>query len=96
MTAPEEPAEMKAQRVFARLFAWTANPQTPNAILFTLILICAGLAAFDFVYDRHVFFPFEATKGFYGLFGFTAFVVIVQAARVLRLLVMRPEDYYDR
>jgi hypothetical protein len=96
MAVPDKPVETQARRSFARLFAWTANPQTPNAILFTLVLICAGLAVFDFVYERHVVFPFEAVKSFYGLFGFTAFVVIVQAARVLRIFVKRPEDYYDR
>lgn len=94
--ASEKPAETKTRASFARLFAWTANPQTPNAILFTLVLACAGLVAIDFVHKRHVVFSFEAVKSFYGLFGFAAFVAIVQAARVLRILVKRPEDYYDR
>lgn len=93
---PNKTDDKQLRHPFARLFAWVANRQTPNAILFTLVLACVGLGAFDFVHERHVIFPFEATKSFYGLFGFIAFVFIVQAARVLRLIVRRPEDYYDR
>ena len=96
MAAPDKPVETQSRRTLARLFAWTTNPQTPNAILFTLVLTCAGLAVIDFVHERHVIFAFERAKSFYGLFGFAAFVVIVQAARVLRIFVKRPEDYYDR
>ncbi len=96
MAALDKPVETQARRTLARLFAWTTNPQTPNAILFTLVLICTGLAVIDFIYERHVVFAFEGAKPFYGLFGFAAFVVVVQAARVLRIFVKRPEDYYDR
>jgi predicted MFS family arabinose efflux permease len=96
MAASDKPAGTHASHPLARMFAWVSHPQTPNAILFTLVLICAGLAAFDFLRERHVIFKFEEMKAFYGLFGFAAFVAIVQAARLLRLIVKRDERYYDR
>lgn len=34
-------------------------------------------------------------KGFYGWYGFAGLVVLVLMAKLLRLFVMRPEDYYD-
>lgn len=54
--------------------------------------LCAASAIFvlpDFFIEReHVF-------GFYAWFGFAACIGLVLAAKVLRLLLMRPEDYYD-
>jgi hypothetical protein len=34
--------------------------------------------------------------GFYGVFGFAAFWLIVIAGKHLRKVLMREEDYYDR
>lgn len=44
---------------------------------------------------EHHGFGFERWPGFYALFGFVACVSLVLAARELRKLVMRPEDYYE-
>jgi hypothetical protein len=85
----------QAFRGFARLFAWLEHPQAPNAVFFTLGLICALLGALDFVRERHATYPFEQVKVFYGFLGFVVCIFIVQAARLLRLLVKRDERYYD-
>jgi hypothetical protein len=45
---------------------------------------------------RHAEAGFDGLFGFYGVYGFVACVSLVLAAKVLRKLVMRPEDYYDR
>ena len=42
----------------------------------------------------HHGFAFESWPGFYGLFGFIGSVCLVLAAKELRKLLMRPEDYY--
>ena len=49
----------------------------------------------DAGFDRHEEFFWEGWFGFYGFFGFIACVVLVLAAKELRRLVMRREDYYD-
>ena len=38
----------------------------------------------------------EGWYGFYGIYGFVCCVALVLAAKVLRKIVMRGEDYYDR
>ena len=50
-----------------------------------------------------LFFPFKETHfdlegwfGFYGIYGFVGCTLLVLAAKVLRKVVMREEDYYDR
>lgn len=50
----------------------------------------------DAVLHRHEEFEFAASFGFYGIFGFVGIVVLILAAKGLRRIVMRPEDYYER
>jgi len=44
--------------------------------------------------DTHHAFAFESWPGFYALFGFIGSVALVLAAKELRRLLMRAEDYY--
>ena len=58
-------------------------------------IACAILFLLDFILHRHVSMKLEEIPGFYALFGFIAFVVLVEGSKLLRKLVMRKEDYYD-
>jgi hypothetical protein len=42
-----------------------------------------------------MYHPWEHLWGFYGIFGAVGIIVLVQAAKGLRKLVMRDEDYYE-
>lgn len=44
--------------------------------------------------EAHHGFSFERWPGFYSLYGFVACVALVLAAKELRKLLIRPEDYY--
>ena len=61
-----------------------------------LIGISLGLLAAELFYEPHAYFEIDGWPGFYAVFGFAAFVFIVQAGKGLRQLIMRDEDYYDR
>jgi hypothetical protein len=50
----------------------------------------------DLVVHRHAETAFDGWFGFYGLYGFVACVALVLAAKLLRRVVMRREDYYDQ
>ena len=63
---------------------------------------CAVLLVVDFL-DllrilpfKEIHFDIEGWFGFYGLYGFVGCTLLVLAAKVLRKIVMREEDYYDR
>ena len=60
-----------------------------------LALVCLSTLIIEFFTHRHSVFEFESTFGFYALFGFAAYVVIVRLAMGLRRLIKRSEDYYD-
>ena len=49
----------------------------------------------DFFFHRHSYHPWERLWGFYGIYGFIGVSLLVLAAKQLRKVVKRPEDYYD-
>ena len=61
-----------------------------------LVGLCLALLAAELFYEKHAYFEIDGWPAFYAVFGFAAFVFIVQAGKGLRRLIMRDEDYYDR
>lgn len=73
----------------------SSTPLIPGKVFYGLLVVCLALLAIDLVYHRHVVHPYESWFGFYGFYGFLACVALVLAARMMRIGVMRGEDYYD-
>jgi hypothetical protein len=79
--------------------------QVVRRVLGVFFTLCVVLFISDFLIHRHPTFehgdgenalPLETMHGFYAVYGFVACVTLVLLARVLRKLIMRPEDYYER
>ncbi len=77
---------------------WLDEKANVDKIVWALVASCAGLVLADLFYDKAgTHFPVERWFGFYGFYGFVACVLLVLAAKyILRPLVKRDEDYYDR
>ena len=60
-----------------------------------LSVVCALLLLSDLFYDKHAHYGFEGWFGFYGIYGFVGCVFLVLAAKELRRVVKRDEDYYE-
>ncbi len=45
--------------------------------------------------EMHGEFHVEHFYGFYAVYGFISYVVLIFVAKLLRTLLMRKEDYYD-
>ena len=80
---------------------WLDEPRNVNRIVYALYVVCALLVMVDLlvsshIYDKHGDFDFELWFGFFGFFGFVACVGLVLAAKLLRIVLRREEDYYDR
>lgn len=71
------------------------NPKNVRRVIYGLYLACALSFAADLFIHRHVEHPFEALFNFYSIYGFVGIVVLVLAAKQLRRIAMRKEDYYD-
>lgn len=71
------------------------NPRNVKALVYGLYAVCAVLLALDFFVHRHVEHDLESWFGFYGVYGFVCCFFLVLAAKEMRKLVQRKEDYYD-
>jgi hypothetical protein len=71
------------------------KPENVEKLLKVFYVLCGLLFALDFVIHRHIYTNWEKLPGFYALYGFCAFVVLVVVSHLLRKLLMRKEDYYD-
>ncbi|MDZ7791148.1 MAG: hypothetical protein U5L08_11790 [Xanthomonadales bacterium] len=74
---------------------WVEQPKNIDRIVYALYAVCAVVALLDFIVHRHEYLDFAGWFGFYAWYGFIACVGLVIAAKGLRKLIMRSEDYYD-
>ncbi len=74
---------------------WLDKPQNVNRIIYCLFAACAFFLLIDFVLPRHGVFPFEAWPGFYAWYGLIGCIGLVLAAKLMRHVLKRREDYYD-
>ncbi|MFZ3032485.1 MAG: hypothetical protein WA138_00520 [Parvibaculum sp.] len=70
------------------------NSYITNKVLVALGAICASLIAVDFLRDRHGVFDVEHWPLFFCVFGFVVYWSLIVAAKQLRRLIERPENYY--
>lgn len=81
---------------------WLDDPKNVDKIVYGLYAVCTLLVAVDLLdifgvlYHKHTHYAFEHWLGFYGFYGLFGSVGLVLAAKQLRKLVMRDEDYYDQ
>ncbi len=74
---------------------WLDQPRNVTHLVYVLYAACLTVLLAELGIDKHAHFAFENLFGFYAAFGFGAYVVIVLAAKGLRRLIRRPEQYYD-
>jgi len=74
---------------------WLDEPRNVTKLYRTLWGVGILLVLLDLVVHRHAEAEFDGVFGFYALYGFVACVTLVLTAKLLRRVVMRPEDYYD-
>ena len=75
---------------------WLDDMRNVRKIVWALVIVCAGLFVADAIYHKHPYFSAESWFGFYAFYGFFMCVGLVLAAKVMRVLLRRDEDYYDK
>jgi hypothetical protein len=75
---------------------WLDRSENVTKIYRTLWSIGIVLLLADMVVLRHEDLRIAEWFGFYGFYGFVACVALVLAAKLLRRVVKRPENYYER
>ena len=72
------------------------NPRNVKFVVRALVGLCIVLVGLDFIVHRHISHPVEEAFGFYAIYGFVGCVILVLIAKVMRKVLMRGEDYYDK
>lgn len=81
---------------------WLDDWGNVKKVIATLFAVCGALLLVDLLdvagvlYHKHVHYDFEGWFGFYGFYGFFGSVGLVLLAKLMRIILMRAEDYYDR
>jgi len=74
---------------------WLDQPRNIDRIYYGLIALCVISVGADFFYAKHVHYAAEDIVGAYGIYSFVSCVVLVLAAKALRKLLKRDEEFYD-
>ena len=74
---------------------WLERPGSVDKVVRAVIGVCLFVVLLDFFYDKHGHYSWEELPAFYAFFGFISCVLLVVAAKGLRKLLKRDEDYYD-
>ncbi len=74
---------------------WLDRPGSVDLIVKALVAVSALTVVADLFYHKHGEYHFQEWIGFDAVYGFVACVGLVLAAKGLRVLLMRDEDYYD-
>ena len=79
--------------------SWIMSKRGVRVLTIALVAACVLSVLADLLYHKHLH-PGEIGKweklfGFFGFYGFLSCVSLVLLAKILRLIVMRKEDYYD-
>lgn len=75
---------------------WLDEPRNVTRIVYALAALCALALLADFGYLKYPHFEVERWPGFYAVYGFGVSVSLVLAAKQLRKVLRRDEDYYER
>lgn len=79
----------------ARDSGWFDEPKNVNKIVWTLVALCVASVGAELFFHKHTHYGFQELPGFDALYGFISCVLLVLAAKQLRKVLMRGEDYYD-
>ena len=74
---------------------WIDDPRNIDRIVNALYGLCALLLVVDIFVSKHGPFDLEHWWGFYAFYGFIACAAFVLAAMALRMIIKKPENYYD-
>jgi hypothetical protein len=77
-----------------RMYAWVDRKGSVNKLTAILIVACAIAVLADLTYEKYGHFAEEGVMAFYAIFGFISFTGLIFAARGLREIIKRPENYY--
>lgn len=87
---------MSDDRAAADCDHWLVRPSTIRTIWIVSCVVLAVTVILDLVIEHHPHFGVDGTFGFGAWYGFTACVGMVLFAKLVGMILKRPDTYYDR
>jgi hypothetical protein len=72
------------------------NPRNVKRLRMGFFLALVMVLIAEAFVEMHGEFAIEHFYGFYAVYGFISYVLLIFVAKGLRKIIMRKEDYYDR
>jgi len=89
-----DPDHERAARDRAEKRYWLDDPRNVDRVVYALYTVCGLLLVIDIFVEKHG--PWIAhLYAFYAWYGFIGAFFLVLAAKQMRRVLMRREDYYD-
>ncbi len=80
--------------IIVRSMSWVDDRSKVDKFFWGVVAVGILLTLLDLFYHKHVYFETENIFGFYSFYGFFMCAALVVAARAMRVVLMRSEDYY--
>lgn len=75
---------------------WLYRRDTILKLWIVSLVVLAAVTVLGFFIDTHPYFGFDSSEyAFYALYGFGTCVAMVVIAKMLGIMIKRPDDYYD-
>ncbi len=74
---------------------WLVRPRTIRGMWIGFSVVLAALVVGDVFFHGHPSFGIEGTFGFYAWYGLATCVLMVVVAKLLGVLLKRPDTFYD-
>lgn len=74
---------------------WLLRPETIRKLRITMIIILAASVLLQVFMPVHGHFGIDENFAFGAWFGLTACMAMIVLAKLLGMLLKRPDDYYD-
>jgi hypothetical protein len=74
---------------------WLVRESTIRLLWIVSVAVLAILVLADLLVEHHAHFGLDRTFGFNAWFGFASCVALVLIAKLLGLILKRPDTYYD-
>lgn len=74
---------------------WFDKPANLKLFLRIFYVSLVILLVIDFFISKHAAFGFDGVTNFFAVYGFISCVMLVLIAKVMRMFLMKDEEYYD-
>ena len=75
---------------------WLDDYKNVKKVIGFVVVACIVLFAAEAFYHKHPYFAAESLFGFYAIYGFVICVGLVLVTKLMRVILMRDEEYYDK